>query len=175
MVERFQPTAYRLAVALLSDEHQAEDALQEAFFEAVRRVDALREPRAYPGWLRQIVRTQANRIRRRRTEQPRELPADSSSPEPSPARRIEAAELRRRVRGALGELSPAGRETAELFYLELYSVSEVAAALNVPEGTVKRRLHDARNRLRGLLIGLPAGPEPLWIDEDSAGTVKANE
>jgi RNA polymerase sigma-70 factor (ECF subfamily) len=63
------------------------------------------------------------------------------------------AETRLLVREALAALPPAGRETAELFYLDEYNCAEVAELLHVPKGTVKRRLHDARSRLRDLLLG----------------------
>jgi RNA polymerase sigma-70 factor (ECF subfamily) len=57
------------------------------------------------------------------------------------------------VREALARLPEKGRVAVHLFYVEGRPVSEIAATLEVPEGTVKRRLHDARARLRDLLLG----------------------
>ena len=63
------------------------------------------------------------------------------------------------VRDALARLPQAGRETAERFYLREHTLREIADELDLPLGTVKRRLHDARHRLRDLLIHSPAS---LW-------------
>ncbi len=151
LVERFEGPGRRLAAAILKDEHAAEDAVQEAMIEAVRRITALREPAAFPGWFRQIVRSQAGRISRRRSERPVGRLPEQSSASP-PGLQIEDQELRQQVRQALAELPPSGRQTAELFYLDGFSLTEVADVLGVPVGTVKRRLHEVRKRLREILV-----------------------
>jgi RNA polymerase sigma-70 factor, ECF subfamily len=151
LVEQFEATGRRLAVALLHDVHLAEDAVQEALFDAVRRIDTLREPAALPAWFRQVVRTQAGRIARRRTEQMPEQLADRACDDASPLRQLEDSETRDCIRRALTRLTPPAMETAELFYLHGYSLAEVAAILGVPTGTIKRRLHDARGSLRDML------------------------
>jgi RNA polymerase sigma-70 factor (ECF subfamily) len=147
LVRRFRTYAMNLAHHILGDHHLAEDAVQEAFIAALDRLPDLRTPDAFPGWLRQIVRTHAVRARRRR-----ETPARSrSNPEthsPSPAQAVETEELRRLVRAAVVSLPERSRETAELYYLNELDHHRVAEALDVPPGTVKRRLHDARRHLR---------------------------
>jgi RNA polymerase sigma factor (sigma-70 family) len=168
LVERFEGPARRLGAALLRDEHLAQDAAQEAFIEAVRRMNDLRDPRALPGWLRQIVRTQANRILRRNEIRGVGELAEVPSPLGSPPQEAEVEELRREVRQALARLPALGRQTAELFYMEGLSVAEVAAALEVPTGTVKRRLHDARHRLHDLLIGSARAMERTSDDRRTA-------
>jgi RNA polymerase sigma factor (sigma-70 family) len=153
LVTRFAGSAQRLAEALLGDAHRAEDAVQEAFVAAIGRLEDLREPAAFPGWFRQIVRTEANRMVRKRSEPPHGGGLERASADLSPPEQLERDERRRRVREVLAQLPPIGRETAELYYLEQNSIAEIAAALDVPTGTVKRRLHDARARLRALLLG----------------------
>jgi RNA polymerase sigma-70 factor (ECF subfamily) len=155
LVGRFAPTAHRLARSLLRSESLAEDAVQDAFVIALRRLPTLREPEAFPAWFRQVVRTAADRIARRRREAP--LPAGD---EPADARAGPPADLIRRevadaVREAVARLPPAGRACVECFYLQERSVAEVAGVLQVPPGTVRRRLFDARARLAILLIGNP--------------------
>ena len=74
------------------------------------------------------------------------------TPTPTPQARLEASELRQRVLDAIGRLSKTQRETVTLYYISEYSQAEVASILGVPVGTIKRRLHDARERLKeGLL------------------------
>jgi RNA polymerase sigma factor (sigma-70 family) len=163
VVRRFSPSAQRLAQCLLRDAALAEDAVQDAFVVAFERLSDLREPECFPAWLRQIVRTAANRIdrRRRRAALPEGAePQDDGSLPPEEAAN---SELRAAVRAAVARLPPAARESVELFYFHERSVAEVARWLDVPPGTVRRRLHDARARLAALWIGNPAG---LDIDKE---------
>ena len=153
LVQRFRPWALDLAAALLDDGGLAEDAVQEAFIAALQRLGDLREPRAFPHWFRQIIRTHALRIVRRRREWVPVSPETAACPGAAPDETLAREELRQTVRDALRTLPSPGRETAELFYLEECSCNEVAERLQVPTGTVKRRLHDARIRMRGMLIG----------------------
>lgn len=152
LVRRFQPWTLDLARALLNDPHLAEDAVQAAFVRALDRLPDLRDPSAFPGWLRQIVRTECHRIARRRTEHGASRQADAPADQPSPAEQAEAHERCRLVHQALAMLPPASREAAELYYLDELDCAEVAERLAVPTGTVKRRLHDARARLRQMLV-----------------------
>ncbi|MBN2311423.1 MAG: sigma-70 family RNA polymerase sigma factor [Candidatus Hydrogenedentes bacterium] len=152
-VARFRPRALAVARGFVADEGLAEDAVQEAFVAALDRLDGLRDADAFPTWFRQVVRTYALRIVRNRRELPGADDFERPSDTPSPREHAHRAELARIVRDAFRALSGPGRETAELFYLEERSCAEVAGILNVPEGTVKRRLHDVRGRLRGMLLG----------------------
>ena len=160
LVSRFRNYAYDLAKAIVEDDHLAEDAVQEAFMAAISRLQDLRDPDAFPGWFRQVVRTQANRIARRRRESTGVDTTERPSGDLSPASHLEKRELRELVRQALAALPEKSRETAALFYLEERHHLEVAELLRVPPGTVKRRLHDARQRLRDILLGYMAPIEP---------------
>jgi len=158
LVERFGPAARDLAAAILKDRHLAEDAVQAAFVAALARLGQLREAEAFAAWLRQIVRTQAHRILRKRQERCEEV-AEPVANEASPEEFLQQRELQELVRQTLARVSQAGREAAELFYFEEYSVMQIARRLGVPEGTVKRRLHDVREQLRNLLLGHIIDPE----------------
>jgi len=151
LVQRFQPWALDLARALLKDPHLAEDAVQSAFVRALARLVDLREPAAFPGWLRQVIRTECHRISRR--QEPSLGDRVDASVDETPASQAETKERCRLVRQALAQLPPASRQAAELFYLDELDTAEVAERLAVPPGTVKRRLHDARLRLRQMLLG----------------------
>jgi RNA polymerase sigma-70 factor (ECF subfamily) len=167
LVRRFRPWVLDLATAMVDDKESAEDVAQEAFVAAIQRLNDLREPEAFPGWLRKIVRTYARRATRR--QHPRtlsELP-EQSTPDESPAHRLELEELRRQVRRAVESLPPAGCETVTLFYLNEMSCGQIGNLLGVPAGTVKRRLHDARKRLRGMLLGVIG--EDIGVTEDAPG------
>ncbi len=149
LVARFRDSAQRLAESFTGDRHLAEEAVQEALVAALGGLNQLRSPEAFPGWFRQLVRTHACRIRRRQ-HCALEL-EEASGREPAPLENAELCELRNRVRAALANLPPASQRSAELFYMQERSVAEIAAILEVPSGTVKRRLHDARKLLREML------------------------
>jgi RNA polymerase sigma-70 factor (ECF subfamily) len=152
LVHRFQIWALDLAAALLGDRHLAEDAVQAAFVRALTRLNDLRDTAAFPAWLRQVIRTECHTIARRPRMPTLKPAADAPATSPTPAEAVEAQERCRLVREALAQLPPASRRTAEMFYLDELDCAEVAERLRVPAGTVKRRLHDARLRLRGMLL-----------------------
>jgi len=167
LVRRFQTWGIDLARALVDDAGLAEDVVQEAFVTALQQLDRLREPMAFPGWFRQIVRTHANRVTRKRREVAVADMEGAVREECSAPDALAQEELRECVRDAVRNLPAAGRATAELFYLDERSCGEVADLLGVPTGTVKRRLHDARKRLRDMLLGYVRG-EPEEREEAEA-------
>jgi RNA polymerase sigma factor (sigma-70 family) len=151
LVRRFWPWAVDFAAALLGDAHLAEDAVQSAFVTALTRLDELKEPNAFAGWFRQIVRTQVNRIARRRSDLPvAELPPRVAGGS-TPAEAAESHERRQLIVEAIASLPRKSAEAATLHYLDELDCREVARRLSIPTGTVKRRLHDAREKLRGRL------------------------
>ena len=157
------------AAAITDDRDLAEDAVQEAFIAAFQRLTDLREPDAFPGWFRQIIRTQAARTLRKRRELPSTQNDLHANGDCSSHDRLQAEELRAVVRSALRSLPSAGRDTAELFYLEEMSCASISDLLGVPEGTVKRRLFDARARLRDMLLGYVQGDEPVQEERKDPG------
>jgi RNA polymerase sigma factor (sigma-70 family) len=80
LVRRFQDSAVAYAFSVLGDFQQAEDAVQEAFIEAFHCLAILREPFAFPGWLRRIVFKQCNRITRKKQGEPVSLEAVQEEP-----------------------------------------------------------------------------------------------
>lgn len=152
IVKRFQNKAFDLAKAILRDKHLAEDAVQEAFLSAFSKLSQLREPKAFPGWFRQIVRTEARRIILKKNKLSNDVKQEKNT-ELSPIERAELEELRKIVRQALKELPQTSRQTAELFYMDERSYIDIAQILDVPRGTVKSRLYEARQRLRNILLG----------------------
>ena len=89
----------------------------------------------------------------------REKVVDYQSNQPSPLEKVELEELQQIIHQALSGLSESSRQTAELFYLDEQSCAQVAHTLNVPKGTVKRRLYDTRQKLRDILLSYVEQPE----------------
>ena len=163
VVERFQKMAFGCAHAILGDFHLAEDACQEAFVEAFRQLPKLRDCDRFAGWFRTIVRTQCRRLTR--GWRPRTVPLSHAGPlaskQPEPAEDAETHEIRTKVRTALHQLPEPSRTTATLFYMDGFGHAKIADLLDAPVGTVKRRLHDSRERLREAIA--PAAVE-AWLD-----------
>lgn len=156
IVQRFQGMAYASAYTMLEDAHLAEDAAQEAFIEAYLNLSNLREPAAFPGWFRRIVFKQGDRLTRGKhlSTVPFEptsifdIPLDDLDP----ALVVENREMRDVVRSVVDALPERERIVTLLFYGSGYTLKDIADCLEVPLSTVKKRLFDARKRLKLLLL-----------------------
>ena len=147
LVRRFQDMAVGYGYSILRDFQLAEDAAQEAFFEAYRTLSKLREPAAFAGWFRRIVFKQCDRITRRRVVAT--VPLEAA---PDPVQATDEEERKAEVFEAVRQLPEHERSAMTLFYIGGYSMDEVATFLEVPVSTVKGRLHSARERLRTMLL-----------------------
>ena len=156
LVRQFQGLAVAYACSILHDSHLAEDAAQEAFIDAYRRLLDLREPAAFPGWLRRIVFKHCDRLTRRRrvTTVPLEAASSVATGDPSPAEAVAQREMQARVLDAIKALPERQNVAVKLFYVDGRSQKEVAEFMDVPVGTVKARLHEARKRLRARMLYL---------------------
>ena len=153
IVRRFQDMAVGYAYSILHDFQLAEDAAQEAFFEAYRTLSKLREHAAFPGWFRRIVFKQCDRITR--VAKPILVPLDAVAASPNsnnPAGILEESEMNASVREAVELLNEHERVAVLLYYMGGHSQQEVAEFLEAPVTTIKKRLHDARMHLREILM-----------------------
>jgi RNA polymerase sigma factor (sigma-70 family) len=158
VVKRFQGMAYASAYAMLNDALLAEDVVQEAFIEAYTSLPKLREIDAFPGWFRRIIIKQGDRVLRRRHTMllPLELAeseAGMSIQELDPAAIVVSKEQDELISRAIALLPEHECIVLLLFYGSGYAIKEIAAVLEVPPTTVKKRLYDGRNRLRARLMG----------------------
>ena len=154
IVQRFQDMAVGYAFSVLGDFHLAEDAAQEAFIQAYRDLPTLREPASFPSWFRKIIFKQCDRFTRDKRDVA--VPIDSVGEIPSreigPDRQAEERDLKDKILQAIQDLSEHERTTTSLFYIDGYSYNEIGDFLEVPVTTVKKRLHDARNRLKKRMV-----------------------
>ncbi len=158
LIQENQGWALRQAAGALRDADLAQDAVQEAFLAAFRGLRGLRDDEAFAGWLRVLVRRAAARVLAGRPRpSPEDGGRDEPATEPGPEQAAESAELRERVLLAIAALPEGQREATRLYYFGGYSTTEVADRLGVPVGAVKKRLFDARRRLRRGLPPTTAG------------------
>jgi RNA polymerase sigma factor (sigma-70 family) len=153
IVRRYQQVAFRTAYVITSSAADAEDAAQEGFVKAYRALASFRAGADPRPWLLRIVANEArNRVRSTGRRHQLELRlAEGFRPggaAPSPEAATVAAEDRRQLLSMVNELGEEDRMvSASRYFLEL-SGEETAAALGIPEGTVKSRLSRALARLR---------------------------
>lgn len=150
LVSRHRRRLLRVAANVLRDAHEAEDVAQESFLKAFREIQKLREDRAFSGFLYRIcVRLCMDKLRQRKGES---AMVESAGPCEGPG--VETKVL---VEKLLGFLSPELRMTLVLREMEQFSYDEVAEAMNVPVGTVRSRLHTARERFRAIWLEATQG------------------
>jgi len=153
IVKRYQQVAFRTAYVVTGSAPDAEDAAQEAFVKAYRALDRFRPDAPFRPWLLRIVANEArNRVRSSGRRQHLDLrlaegfrPGDAA---PSPEAVAVAADERRHLLALVNALSDEDRRVIACRYFLELSSEETAAALGVPEGTVKSRLSRALARLR---------------------------
>ena len=146
----FREACLREAMAVLRNRDDAEEATQEALLRAWRRFDQCRAADRGP-WARQISRNEALRVAKRRANRSLELPATELPEAGTIDRALESVPATQSVRSALSQMPASDRLLIHLRYGEDLTQPQLARAFDLPEGTVKVRLHRARSRLRGLL------------------------
>ena len=155
-VRQFQDMAVGYSYSLLHDFHWAQDAAQEAFFQAFLDLPTLKEPLGFPGWFRKIVFKQCDRLTRHKQvltvslETAQEIVCTAAGP----AQAAEEAETSAYVHAEVARLPEKEREVITLFYLGGHSQEEIGEFLELPVNTVKKRLQTARQRLKGRMIAM---------------------
>jgi RNA polymerase sigma-70 factor (ECF subfamily) len=156
LVRRHERPVFRLALRMLGNREEAEDVAQEALLSLHRHGHRFRRESRFSTFVYRVTANAA--LNRRRTlgrsrARERLLAERESGFDPTPSPRnpgdaLVGAEAQARVQEALQELSPDLRIAVVLFDIEGLPYGEIARVLEVPEGTVKSRIHRARNALR---------------------------
>jgi RNA polymerase sigma-70 factor (ECF subfamily) len=156
LVKRFQAAVYAMALTRVRDPLEAEELAQEVFVHGMKKLPQLRDPRCFAGWLRRITARMAiNRLTRRG-------PVSGADPEildnvqartTQPVDQMELGEAKFELHEGLKRLKELDRQTLEAFYLRGRSLKQMSREFETPVGTIKRRLHVARQRLKDVLEG----------------------
>ncbi len=157
LVDRYLDEAYAIAVSVLRDAHDAEDAVQNAFIRALERIDQLKPGSPFGPWFYRVLRSTCLNLRRRESLRRHEEIPVSAAGGPDPEKDLQRELTRERVVIALGELPEMQRLAVTLYDLEGYSHQEIAGILGIAVGTSRAHVHHARRALRRL-IGPDVGP-----------------
>ncbi len=160
LVTRHERRVFRLLYRMLGSREEAEDASQDAFLSLFRHGHRFRREARFSTFVYRVAANAAlNRRRtlgrarsrsdefRRRQDAGDDLPSSPRNPQAS----AEGAEVQERVQGALLSLPKDLRMAIVLYDIEGQSYRDIAETLDIPEGTVKSRIHRARNALRSEL------------------------
>jgi RNA polymerase sigma-70 factor (ECF subfamily) len=160
LVKRHEQRVFRLLFRMMGNREEAEDVAQEAFLSLHRHGHRFRREARFSTFVYRVAANAAlnrrralgrsrNRVSELKVSQEAgfDLPTAPRDPEDAAA----GSEAQQRVQSALLELPEDLRVAILLYDIEGQSYQEVARALGIPEGTVKSRIHRARNSLRELL------------------------
>lgn len=148
LIERYQPRLRNLARRMTGSADAVGDVTQEAWLAIARGLSRLEDPARFRPWAMRILANKATDwVRRRVQDRSRSAEAiagrESTTDTPD--------DPTSRVRDAMDRLTPEHRAVVALHYQEDLPVAVIAETLGVPRGTVKSRLHHAREQLRNEL------------------------
>jgi RNA polymerase sigma-70 factor, ECF subfamily len=159
LMRRYNQRVYRAIRGILRNEHEAEDAMQQAYLQAYAHLGEFEGASSFSTWLTRIAINEAlaSLRKRGRVELLDEIPEveeDVMRPPPkSPEDRAVAQQSMRLLEEAVDRLPPTYRTAFMLREVEQLSTAETAATLGITEEAVKVRLHRARLSLRDALAG----------------------
>jgi len=153
LFRRYQLPLYTYVFELIKDEQAGLDIIQETFIGAVRNIAGLRENKKFGSWLFGIAHqkcVQRWRKQNREKDALEEIAASPTEADDDPARLLIRQEQEVEFMETLNQLPPAQRSVVLLHFIEEFSIEEIAGITGVPPGTVKSRLHYAKQALRKL-------------------------
>lgn len=154
LFQRFRGFVYACALARLRNPQRSEELVSDVFAHVLTKLTQLRDPACFPSWLRRVttrmaINASVRGFRSVSFEEGEEPEAGSAT-----VAEVLAAEAREVVLQALPQLRPIDRETLTDFYLQGLSLKNISRLRQTPVGTIKRRLHYARRRLRAIVESL---------------------
>jgi RNA polymerase sigma-70 factor (ECF subfamily) len=160
LVRRYDSKLLRIALQVTHNQEDAQEAVQETFLKAYQKLNQFRGNSKLSTWLIRIALNESLMTLRRRRRYTQELPLEYEDPNgqnlpldvadwsPNPEQLYSRSQFQEILRKALEELPPALRVVFVLRDVEVLSIKETAAALDVDPNVVKVRLLRARLQLR---------------------------
>ena len=156
---RYERHVFGVAMRRLGEFNDAQELAQEVFIKAMDKINQLRQPECFGGWLRSITHRMAINMKIRKSRgvatEPEYL-ASECIDDSSPDDRMIQSEENAQLHEGMENLREMDRQTLEAFYVQGQSLNEMSDEFDAPLGTIKRRLHVARKRLARQVEGMVA-------------------
>lgn len=158
LYEIYKEKIYRTACLLTGNSADADDISQETWIIAYNKIGALKDPGKFSSWIYVILKRCAFRyLKRKRSEvlvdeitefQKKEIPFEAASPTGTPMSNLLQTEREDILQRCVLSLDKKQRMVIILFYYNDFSIEQISEIMHAPPGTIKSRLHTARENLR---------------------------
>lgn len=164
----YRDDVFRFSYLVVRDASLAQDVVQEAFLKVFRSIGKFQFRSSFKSWLYRVAVNEAITLLRRRKvkeeldpspDMQRTQPATSAARDWQPEEAVLESEERAALRWAIGQLDPVHRSVVVLKYFHEFSDTEIATVIGCPAGTVKSRLHRARELLRNAMARQMGRPD----------------
>jgi RNA polymerase sigma factor (sigma-70 family) len=161
LIMKWQPPFLRYASVMTGDNDLAADVLQDAWIKIIKSLPRLRDPLKFPAWAYRIVNNQCLDALRKRKKQDELTDRQATAP-------FLQLEDQDQVWWVLAQLTPEHRSVLALHYLQGFEVKEIARIVRTPQGTVKSRLFNAREKFKEAFLN-QAGESGNGDDHERIG------
>jgi RNA polymerase sigma factor (sigma-70 family) len=147
LVDKHKSYAYTIAYKILQNRPEAEEAAQDSFIKAFHNLAGFNRQSKFSTWLYRIVFNTAITYKRKSRHQFESIDQSSSIHSPEGDSTLEKDDKKKYLDAALSRLNEADRTALTLFYLDEFSLEEIAEIMSMQANTIKVRVHRARQRL----------------------------
>lgn len=152
LVRRWHKTFCDRAFWILKDKDLAKDIAQESWVVIINKLHTLNNAGSFKSWALRIIYTKSIDAHKRRAKETRVYKGIDKTDVSESIELEDHSTSKRKLYHAIQELSKDKQDIIRLYYLEEYSLKEIASFLEIPIGTVKSRLFKAREKLKSILI-----------------------
>ena len=154
-VTEYKDLAFSIAIRILENQQDAEEAVQDAFVQAFRRIKDFRGESKFSSWLYRIVMNHSlTRVKKRKRTilyEEIELAEDRIEEVESSYNGLTKQDQTKYINQALQRMAPEDRIILTLYYLEEQPLSEIAVITGISKDNIKMKLHRARRKMYGIL------------------------
>lgn len=150
LMEIWYPKLFRYACRQLNDHQKAQDAVQNTLEVVAKTIGKLKDPGAFPKWVYQTLQNKGVDLIRQKQKQETLCNAYVLHQAVNEVRSLplEQGAEDSQFEQLIGDLTPQLYQLVHLHYLEGFSMLEISDLLNIPSGTIKSRLHQARKQIQ---------------------------
>ncbi|PCJ50276.1 MAG: RNA polymerase subunit sigma-24 [Gammaproteobacteria bacterium] len=158
LIIKYQKPLLRFAYKLSNDHELANDAVQDSWIKLTNNLRQLKDPRAFKSWIYRRVKWRVTDLLRQKTRHRERIGEELK--DSCELVNKSSTENDSELLVVINQLPPTEKQIIYLFYLDEMKLSEIAAILDIPIGTVKSRLNRARNLLRQIMVDNGVGVDP---------------